>query len=96
MSKRCWVRQLFAGGHRYGLDLLDTLKLEDGSGFRNFFGITPTDFECLFKMVSGKISKENTRFSVVRMVKTRSVLMHWLLRCPRTRPHLKCCATLCQ
>jgi hypothetical protein len=23
-----WMRQLFAGGHRHGLDLLDTLKLQ--------------------------------------------------------------------
>jgi hypothetical protein len=41
------------GGHTHGLDLLDTLKLEDGSGFRNFLRMTPTDFECLLK---------NTRF----------------------------------
>jgi hypothetical protein len=38
-----------------GLDLLDTLKLEDGSGFRNFFRMTPTDFECLLKIIGGKI-----------------------------------------
>jgi hypothetical protein len=29
--KHWWMRQLFAGGHRYGFDPLDTLKLEDGS-----------------------------------------------------------------
>jgi hypothetical protein len=29
------------------LIFLDTLKLEDGSGFRNFIRMTPTDFECL-------------------------------------------------
>jgi hypothetical protein len=94
--KRWWMRQLFAGGHRHGLELLDILKLEDGSGFRNFIRMTSTNFESLLKMIGGKISKENTRFFVVRKVKTRSVLMHWLLRCPRTRPRLKCCATLCQ
>jgi hypothetical protein len=47
-----WMRQLFAGGHRYGLDLLDTLKLEDGSGFRNFIRMTPTDFKRRLKVFS--------------------------------------------
>jgi hypothetical protein len=37
--KLWWMRQLFAAGHRYGLDVLDTLKLEDGSGFRNFYQV---------------------------------------------------------
>jgi hypothetical protein len=50
------------GVHTHELDLLDTLKLEDGSGLRNFLRMTPTDFECLLKMIGGKISKENTRF----------------------------------
>jgi hypothetical protein len=71
--KRWWMRQFFAGEHRHELDLLDILKLEDGSGFRNFTGMTPTDFECLLKMIGGKISKENKRFSVVHMAKTRTV-----------------------
>jgi hypothetical protein len=87
--KRWWMRQSFAGGHTHGLDLLGTLKLEDGSAFTNFISMTPTDFDCLLKMIGGKIPKENTRFSVVHMVKTRRVLTHWLLRCPRTRPQLK-------
>jgi hypothetical protein len=91
-----WMYQLFAGGHRHGLDLLDTLKLEDGSGFRNFIRMTVTDFEYLLKMIGGKILKEDTRFSIIHMVKTRSLLMHWLLRCSRTRPHLKCRAASCQ
>jgi hypothetical protein len=50
--KRWWVRQLLVGGHRHGLDLLDTLKLDDGSGFRNFTSMTPTDFECRVKVFS--------------------------------------------
>jgi hypothetical protein len=77
--RRWWMRQLFAGGRRHGLDLLDTLTLEDGSGFVNFIRMTPTDFECLLKMISGKISKDSRRFSVVYMVKTRNVLTPWLL-----------------
>jgi hypothetical protein len=60
--KLWWMRQLLVGGHRHGLDLLDTLKLEDGSGFRNFIRMTPTKFECVLKMIGGKISKEKTRF----------------------------------
>jgi hypothetical protein len=44
--------------------------------------MTPTDFECLLKIIGGKIWKENKKFSVVHMVKTRSVLTHWLLQCP--------------
>jgi hypothetical protein len=78
------------------LTFLDTLKLEDGSGFWNFIRMAPTDSECLLKMIGGKISKENTRFFVVHMVKAWSVLTHWLLRCPRTRPHLKRYTALCQ
>jgi hypothetical protein len=77
-----WMRQLFAGRHRHGLDPLDTLKLEDGFGFRNFMRMAPTDFECLLNVIGGKISKENTKLSVVHTMKTRSVLTHWLLRCP--------------
>jgi hypothetical protein len=77
--KHWWMRQLFAGGHRNGLDLLDTPKLEDGYGFSNFIRMTSIDSECLLKMIGGKISKQNTRFSVVHTVKTRSVLTPWLL-----------------
>ena len=45
--KLWWTRQLFAVGHAFGLDLLDTLKLEDEFGFRNFTRMTPRDLECL-------------------------------------------------
>jgi hypothetical protein len=86
--KRWRMRQLFEEGHRNWLDLLDTLKLEDGSGFRNFIRMTPTDFDCLLKMIGGKISKQNTRFSIVHTVKSRSVLTHWLLTMPPEHVHI--------
>jgi hypothetical protein len=78
--KRWWMRQLFAG-HRHGLDLLHTLKLEDGSGFRNFIKMTPTDFKCQvmvinqFKSIFHHPHGENSE-------RTDALA----LRCPRTRP----------
>jgi hypothetical protein len=49
------------GGHDSYLreELLDTLKLEDGSEFRNFTPMPPTDFECLLQMIGGEISRQH-------------------------------------
>jgi hypothetical protein len=45
-----------------GLNLLEKLKLEDGTGFINFIRMTPSDSEELLETVGGKISKCDTRF----------------------------------
>jgi hypothetical protein len=60
--KRWWTRNLFAGGVRVGLNLLEKLKLEDVMGFTNFTRTTPSDFEELLQMFRGKISKCDIRF----------------------------------
>lgn len=53
---------MFKDRNKYGHDLLDTLKLEDGMGFRNFLRMSPVDFEFLLEMVGPHISKKETNF----------------------------------
>ena len=55
---------MFAGGHAFGFGRLDTLKLEAGSGFRNYTRMTPTDLECLLQMIGVEISKKHEIQSV--------------------------------
>lgn len=59
---RWWTRELFKDRNNHGHDLLDTLRLEDGMGFRNFVRMNPVDFECLLTMVGPSISKTKTNF----------------------------------
>jgi hypothetical protein len=70
-----WTRRLFAGEYTFGLHLLDTLKLEDGSGFRNFTRITQTDFECFLQMTGGEFQESKTlRQSVASSVRLAATL----------------------
>lgn len=61
-KRRWWRRQLFQSSNRPAHDLLDTLRLEDGMGFRNFVRMSPVDFEELLQMVGARISKQNSTF----------------------------------
>ena len=46
-----WERCLFKERNRHGHNLLDTLRLEDGMGFRHFLRMNPVDFVYLLEMV---------------------------------------------
>lgn len=61
-TKRWWVRSLFREGNKCASDLLDSLNMEDGMGFRIFFRMSSTDFEIILDKIGGKISKINTNF----------------------------------
>jgi hypothetical protein len=54
-------------GSRYGENLLADFKVEDGTGFRNFVRMTPTDFAALLRMFDCKISSFNV-FSLVHIL----------------------------
>ncbi|KAG8228409.1 hypothetical protein J437_LFUL003882 [Ladona fulva] len=58
------MRGLFKDRNKHGHNLLDTLRLEDEIGFRNFVRMSPVDFECLLEMVGPRISKKETNFRV--------------------------------
>lgn len=60
--KRWWCREVLEEGPKFGMNLLEKLRLEDAMGFRNFTRLTPTDFEELLLMVGERISKKDTRF----------------------------------
>ena len=60
--KKWWVRKLFQSGNQHSTNLLDTLRLNDGSGFRNFLRMSPTDFETILMKVGSQIAKKNTNF----------------------------------
>ena len=47
---------------RFGVELLNKLRMEDAICFRNFTRLTPIDFEELLLMVGGQITKEDTKF----------------------------------
>jgi hypothetical protein len=41
------------------------LKLEAGAHFRNFFRMTPSDFEVLLQMIGCKMSSTNATYQLV-------------------------------
>lgn len=49
--KRWWIWKLFSATNEPCHDLLDTLKLEDGSGLVNVLRMIPSDSEYLLQMV---------------------------------------------
>ena len=53
---------MFGEGPRFGVELLNKLRMNDAMGFRNFTRLTPIDFEELLLMVGGQITKEDTKF----------------------------------
>ena len=61
-QKRWWSREVFSEGPRYGMSLLNELRLEDAMGFHNFTRLTPTDFKDLLLRVGGMITKKDTKF----------------------------------
>lgn len=60
--KRFWTRELFKNNFEHAGNLLHELRLEDGSGFRNFVRMTAVDFEELLRMVAPSICKMDTKF----------------------------------
>lgn len=67
-KKRRLQKGLLRDGVNYGNGLMNDLKLEDGSGFRNFMRMSCTDFENLFFMVGPKISKTDTKFRTINKI----------------------------
>ena len=53
---------MFEEGPRFGISLLNKLRLEDAMGFRNFTRLTSTDFKDLLLIVGGLIMKKDTKF----------------------------------
>jgi hypothetical protein len=70
---------LFRGGYIFGLDLLDTLKLEDGSGFRNFTQIAPIYFVSLLQMIGGEISRKHEMQTISSSI--NQIGCHSMLSC---------------
>lgn len=60
--RRWWTRKIFQEGDSYGINLMNELMLEDGSGFRNFTRMSSSDFEIILQKVGPKISKLDTRY----------------------------------
>lgn len=77
-----WRRQLFEDGSGHSLNLLDTLKMEDGGGFRNFTRMDPNDFEHLLKLIGKQVSKEDSvlRKAIAPLIKL-AVALRYLASC---------------
>lgn len=61
-TRRWWQRKFLEKGFYYGENIMAELKLEDGSGFRNFLRMTTCDFEELLQMIGPKIARIDTKY----------------------------------
>jgi hypothetical protein len=60
-----WTRHFLNKGNQYEENLLADWKPEDGAGFRNFFRMTPSDFEILLQVIGSRISGTGTKYGAV-------------------------------
>lgn len=63
-KRKYWSRSFLRRRNQEGAyrSILNDLRIEDRSGFRNFVRMTPVNFENLLQKVAPYISKQNTHF----------------------------------
>jgi hypothetical protein len=61
MGSVCGSGAFFNGRVQQGHNLLCELRVEDGSGFRNFVRMTKSDFEILFQKFDTGIQRKVTK-----------------------------------
>ena len=61
-AKGFWTRLLFSGDVQQGNSLRREFNIQDGSGFRNIFRMTKSDFEIFIQAIGHRTQKKDTKF----------------------------------